>query len=44
MNSALSYDQRLRRYEEEKALLLERGLTPEEYEEAIKELKEAWKI
>ena len=41
---SLPYEKRLHRYEEEKALLRERGLSPDEYEEAIRELKEAWKI
>ncbi len=44
MKISLSYEKRLHRYEEEKALLRERGLSPEEYEAAIRELMEAWKI
>lgn len=41
---SLSYTRRLRRFEEEKELLRYRVPSPAEYNDAVKELAEAWQI
>ncbi len=40
----LSYQTRLKCYEAEKRELLERAVTPQEYERCIQELAQKWRI
>lgn len=41
---AMSYDERLRRYEEEKRKLMNSGISAREYEQAIRLLAEKWRV
>lgn len=40
----MKYEERLKRYEEEKRRLLESGISPLKYEKAIIELARKWKV
>lgn len=40
----MSYHERLRRYEEEKALLQSMGLDPFEYERLLRKAAEKWRV
>lgn len=40
----MSYEERLRKYEQEKQKLMERGISAMEYEKAVIELARKWRI
>ena len=40
----MKYEERLKKYEEEKQRLMELGISPLEYEKAIIELARKWKV
>lgn len=40
----LSYEERIRRYEQDKARLRQQPLTDKEYEQAVKKLADKWRV
>ncbi len=43
-NNTMSYHERLKHYEEEKALLKSMGLDPFEYEKLLRKAAEKWRV